>query len=128
MFVAVYGSLLSGLYNHDRHLKNAELIGQFQSEPVYNLYDLRSFPGLTKGGNTSVTMEIYDVNDVELSNLDRLEGYNPNNPENSFYTRELIQTPYGEAFCYFYNHNLNEKVGTIKHGNWRLHSTTVKRK
>ena len=54
--------------------------------------------------------------------------FNPNNPENSFYTRELIQTPYGEAFCYFYNHNLNEKVGTIKHGNWRLHSTTVKRK
>lgn len=128
MYVAVYGSLMSGLYNHKAHLENkAELVGTFQTEPIYNLIDLGAYPGLTKKGSTSVTMEIYDIDDIVLQNLDRLESYRPEDKESSYYNRELIETPYGEAYCYFFN--LNTKGSKkVTHGNWREHVTRVRKK
>jgi gamma-glutamylcyclotransferase (GGCT)/AIG2-like uncharacterized protein YtfP len=119
MKVAVYGSLMSGLHNHDYHLKDSKYIGQFESEPVFELLDLGSFPGLIKNGHTSVTMEVYEIDDITLAGLDVLEGYNSNSPQNSHYRREMLKTPYGECYCYIYNSKKSQSYKKVKEGNWK---------
>ena len=103
--VAVYGSLRKGFGNH-RLLKNAEYLGTFNSEPIYDLKDLGSFPGLKHGGNTSVKMEVYAVTDEEAYMVDCLEGYTPGG-NNTFYDKETISTPFGDAGVYIYVRSLD---------------------
>lgn len=128
MYVAVYGSLMKGLHNHDYYLKGkSEYIGQFQTEPKFTLISLKSFPGLLPNGSTSITMEVYDVDDIVLKDLDSLEGYRENSIESSYYIRKKMKTPYGEAYYYEYNiktHSLPKKE-IVTSGNWKTHSTTV---
>lgn len=102
MLVAVYGTLRKGQSNYKYHLEDADYLGEFQSEPIYNLYNINNvFPGLKKGGQTSITMEVYDIDEAILEGIDRLEGYNKDRDTNH-YTRSTIVTPYGPAFTYFY--------------------------
>lgn len=119
MKVAVYGSLLKGLHNHNSYLGEAKYIGEFQTEPKFTMVDLGSFPGLLNDGNTSVSMEVYDVDDVQLSELDRLEGYSSDTPEQSYYKRELFKTPYGEAYYYVFNGAKRKDENIVTGGNWR---------
>lgn len=116
--VAVYGSLLKGLHNHTAYLKNAKYIGSFDSEPIYDLYEVSSYPGLKKGGYTSVKMEVYEVTTLELNRIDQLEGFKPNDTRHNHYNRTMMETPYGNAYGYLYNYpitNLNQVVS----GNWK---------
>lgn len=132
MKVAVYGSLMSGLYNYDNYLKGkSELLGQFQTEPIFTLIDMKNFPGLLPDGKTSITMEVFDIDDIVLSDLDGLEGYRVDNPEDSYYIRKLMETPYGEAYYYEFNKKIygdkKEENPIVKSGNWKMHYTTIKR-
>lgn len=111
--VAVYGSLRKGLGNHNYYLKNSTLIGTFQSNPDYTLYSLGAFPGIKNGGHTSVTMELYEVDDRTLNNLDVLEGVGYD-----FYLKEKINTPFGEAIIYIYNEPIDGKK-IVEHGDWK---------
>lgn len=124
--VAVYGSLRKNMYNHESYLGKSKLLGTFETEPIYNLYDVGAFPGLKKEGDTSITMEVYEVDLVTLKRLNNLEGYNPASPKNDFYDRELIETPYGEAFLYFYVPHIEESR-KIDHGNWVVHCEIKKK-
>lgn len=120
--VAVYGSLLKGLHNHAPYLKDAEYKGEFDSEPCYTLYDLGSFPGLKKNGNTSVRMEVYEVDTLQLKKIDTLEGFTPGEKHNH-YNRFIIDTPYGPAYSYEYNHDA-KRSNIVKSGDWRDHYKT----
>ena len=121
--VAVYGSLLKGLGNHSYYLDEAEYKGEFDSEPIYNLYDIGQFPGLTKPGYTSVRMEVYEVTDKELKQIDILEGFTLNNTHNNHYNRTTIKTPYGDAYTYLYNHHVSDKT-QVSSGDWRDYYNT----
>tara|TARA_R110002124_G_scaffold281430_1_gene455668 strand:+ start:16832 stop:17263 length:432 start_codon:yes stop_codon:yes gene_type:complete len=123
ILVSVYGSLRKGLSNHKFYLKNNELLGEFKTDPIYELYDLGSFPGLKKEGYTSVTMEVYEVNHEELAHLDMLEGYR--NSKDDYYIREIINTPYGKAYTYFYNHSVTNSK-KVKTGDWKEHVQQLK--
>lgn len=114
--VAVYGSLRKGLYNH-RLLEEADYLGEFKSEPIFNLYSLGGFPGLKEGGNTSVVMEVYAVTDREARNVDSLEGYEPGQVA-TFYDKIPINTPFGEASVYTYVRNIPEDR-LVKSGDWK---------
>lgn len=115
--IAVYGSLREGLGNH-RLIENAEYLGKFKSEPVYTLHSLGGFPGLKNGGNTSVVMEVYNVDDATARRVDQLEGYDPNSNDNTFYDKEMIETPYGEAGVYIYVRNLGPE-SIVESGDWK---------
>lgn len=115
--IAVYGSLRKGLGNH-RLLENANYLGEFKSEPIYNLHSLGGFPGLKNGGNTAVVMEVYEVDEPTARRVDQLEGYDPNSNDNTFYDKEMIETPYGEAGVYLYVRNL-EPESIVESGDWR---------
>ena len=114
--VAVYGSLRQKMHNHDYFLSNAKYKGIFTTEPEYTLHSLSSYPGLKLNGNYSVVMEVYEVTDSELKDLNRLEGYYPNE-KNTFYDRIEIETPWGKAFTYIYVSELSED-SIVESGDW----------
>ena len=116
--VAVYGSLRKGLGNH-RLLEDAEYLGEFVSEPVFNLYSLGGFPGLKEGGNTPVVMEVYEVTPIEANRIDQLEGYTPGR-EATFYDKIPIDTPFGEASVYTYVRDIPEDR-LLESGDWKQH-------
>lgn len=115
--VAVYGSLRKGLGNHG-FVEDQELLGEFQTPPMYEMRSLGGFPGIKNGGDTSVLMEVYEVDGSTLKSLDRLEGYREGETS-TFYDREVIETPFGDAFTYTYVPNFNDNYNDIvDHGDW----------
>lgn len=120
--VAVYGSLRESLGNH--HLIHKyKKVGQFDTDPIYSLYDLGAFPGLKEGGDTSVVMEIYEVDDFGLNRLNQLEGYDPGSENNSFYDRKEIDSPFGKCYAYFYVPEVSEER-KVENGDWTDHYRT----
>ena len=104
MYIAVYGSLRKGHGNYDYFLKGETFVGQFETEPEYTLLDLGSFPGLLKGGATSVVMEVFDIGTKKLEQVDGLEGYHGvNEEESNHYNRIKIDSPFGPVSTYLYN-------------------------
>lgn len=118
ILVSVYGTLRKGFGNH-RLLKKAKYLGNFNSEPIYNLHDLGGFPGLKHNGNTSIVMEVYKVTPEEAYNVDCLEGYHPNEKP-TFYDKEIIKTPFGKAGVYIYVNNLDD-CPLVESGDYYLH-------
>ena len=122
--VAVYGSLRSGMGNHQYYLSDSEYKGKFTTEPEYTLYSLQWYPGLKLNGNTSVVMEVYEVDEKTLTNLNRLEGYYPGE-KSTFYDRIEINTPWGKAFTYIYVNELS-KDSIVESGDWVMYKNEQK--
>ena len=114
--VSCYGSLRRGMGNHHYYLSNSNYKGTFPTEPEYTLHSLSAYPGLKLNGNTSVVMEVYEVDEDTLKNLNRLEGYRPGEPA-TFYDRIEIDTPWGKAFTYIYVNELS-KDSIVESGDW----------
>lgn len=117
VLIAVYGTLRKGFGNH-RIIEDAEYLGTFNSPPIYNLHNLGGFPGLKHNGTTSVVMEVYSVNKEEASNVDSLEGYRPGVTP-TFYDKEIIETPWGNAGVYIYVNNL-DRAPLVESGDYYL--------
>ena len=122
--VAVYGSLRSGMGNHQYYLSDSEYKGTFSTEPEYTLHSLQWYPGLKLNGNTSVVMEVYEVDEEVLKTLNRLEGYRYGEPA-TFYDRIEINTPWGKAFTYIYVNELS-KDSIVESGDWVAYKTEEK--
>ena len=118
--IAVYGSLRKGFGNH-RIIQNAKYLGTCTTEPVFSLYSLGGFPGLKQNGNTSVVIEVYEVNEEEAEWVDSLEGYSEHG-NNTFYDKIFIDTPYGKAGIYIYVPNISEDR-LVKSGDWAERKT-----
>ena len=114
--VSCYGSLRRGMGNHQYYLSESEYKGTFTTEPEYTLHSLSAYPGLKLNGNTSVVMEVYEVDEDTLKNLNRLEGYRPGETS-TFYDRIEINTPWGKAFTYIYVNKLS-KDSIVESGDW----------
>ena len=122
--VAVYGSLRSGMGNHQYYLSDSEYKGKFTTEPEYTLHSLQWYPGLKLNGNTSIVMEVYEVDEKTLTNLNRLEGYYPGE-KSTFYDRIEINTPWGKAFTYIYVNELS-KDSIVESGDWVMYKNEQK--
>lgn len=114
--VGVYGSLRKSMSNHQYHLSTSEYKGTFSTEPEYTLHSLSYYPGLKQNGNTSVVMEVYEVDENTLKRLNQLEGYYPGEKA-TFYDRIEIDTPWGKAFTYIYVNEL-PKESIVESGDW----------
>ena len=122
--VSCYGSLRNGMSNHQYYLSDSEYKGTFSTEPEYTLHSLQWYPGLKLNGNTSVVMEVYEVNEETLKNLNRLEGYHPGE-KSTFYDRIEINTPWGKAFTYIYVNELS-KDSIVESGDWVIYKNEQK--
>jgi gamma-glutamylcyclotransferase (GGCT)/AIG2-like uncharacterized protein YtfP len=109
--VFVYGTLLGGEVNHHR-LEGAELLGVCRTKPCLRMFNLGAYPGVSRGGRTAVTGEVYRVDSAGLRYLDRLEDY----PR--LYDRQLIPTPFGRAWVYLYRGDRSGRP-VIEGGDWR---------
>jgi len=114
--VAVYGSLRKKQSNYEYYLSGSKYKGTFSTEPEYTLHSLTYYPGLKLNGNTSVVMEVFEVDEETLNTLNRLEGYRPNE-KSTFYDRIEISTPWGKAFTYIYVNELS-KESIVESGDW----------
>jgi gamma-glutamylcyclotransferase (GGCT)/AIG2-like uncharacterized protein YtfP len=120
MKVFVYGSLLSGLALHAA-LNGAKPLGLATTRGA--LYDLGPFPALSAGKRT-VVGELYEVGQEMLDELDQIEGFQANNPQDSLYLRQTITVTNHEdgqahqAQAYFYNRTLDSAT-PIPHGDYR---------
>jgi len=89
MNVAVYGTLRTGFHNHGV-LGNSKLIGSGWTKEKYEL-TANGIPFVNKEKPTSnVRVEVYSVTPEQIPSVDRLEGYNPNDHDGSWYKRSPI--------------------------------------
>lgn len=92
--VAVYGSLREGFGNHvilgDSEMKSREVL-----DGMFTMLDLGAYPAVVLEGDTPITIEVYEVNELTFERLDMLEGYP------SFYNRRLFETTQGMAWMYY---------------------------
>jgi gamma-glutamylcyclotransferase (GGCT)/AIG2-like uncharacterized protein YtfP len=112
--VFVYGTLRRGEGNH-RLLAGARCVGAARTAPAFTLRDLGAYPAMLAGGATSVVGEVYEVDELTLDVLDRLEGH----PR--FYRREPIALADG-AHVEAYLLPADRAWGltrTIESGDWR---------
>ena len=131
MLIAVYGSLRKGLGNH-HHLKKPKVkyVGTFDTKPIYTMKSLVHFPALLKNGSTSIVMEVYKIPSEVDKAIENLEGYQGKDNDYNMYNKEKINTPFGEAFVYFWN----KKEGSLSRqeicpsGDWKEYLMTIKSK
>lgn len=74
--VFVYGTLKRGGSNH-AFLRGQTFLGDARTSPGFQLYRLGGYPGMVASAGsaaTSVTGEVWSVDDATLAKLDRLEG------------------------------------------------------
>jgi len=96
--VFVYGTLRKGFGNH-RYLEKAEFLGTAKTKEKYTMR-VSGIPYVSKEPTSYIVGEIYKVNEIELMNIDNLEGH-PN-----WYKRELVKVVLDtgeelEAWMYF---------------------------
>jgi len=80
------------------------------------MFSMGHFPGIKLEGADSsnfVVCERIEVSDVRLAQLDRYEGYHPDDPAHSLYLR----VPYLDGHIYVYNQSFDGKQ-LIESGDW----------
>lgn len=122
VLVAVYGSLRRGFGNYRGRLATEKFVGQFETDPQYTMFDLGAFPGVVEGGASPIVMEVFEIDATKLASLDSLEGYRgKDNEEKNFYNRKEIDTPFGKAYTYIYNHKGTRDLDIVESGDWTDH-------
>jgi gamma-glutamylcyclotransferase (GGCT)/AIG2-like uncharacterized protein YtfP len=115
--VAVYGSLRKTMGNH-RVLGDAKFIGTTMTAEPYAMYSLGGFPKVALNQAVSpIVVEIYECNDSQIVDLDRLEGYRGEG-YNNFYDRSEVQLKeFGTALIYHIDGDTDTEQA-IPDGDW----------
>lgn len=126
--VFVYGTLLRGLRFHGA-LKGATFLGPARVRG--RLFDLGPYPALADGPD-QVHGEVYRVDAGTLARLDRIEDFDPRDPEGSLYRRVVRRSwlPDGEfrdVQVYLYNARVDPRR-RIPHGDYRRHLQSLRGK
>lgn len=119
--IFVYGSLLSGFYNHTLlDTPGAAFVGEAETRGGFALYDLGSYPGMVEREDLpteTVKGELYAVDASTLREVDRLEGH----PR--YYTRTEIELSTGERVeGYTLDHAQVARCTRIGSGDWRAYA------
>lgn len=112
---AVYGTLKRHGTNH--HLmRGARWLGR-ERLAGFALYHLGAYPGALRMRQSTIDVEIYQVDRQQLALLDQLEGFNPRKTRTSEYLRVQIPTRFGKAWLYLYNRTV-KPVQRLPSGRW----------
>ena len=109
--VFFYGTLMSPFNRPGRQRISPKLNFTGRGSIKAALFDLGIYPAAVPTDDHSVVWgEVYQTKDTAsvLAALDELEGYRPNEPDRSLYTRILIDVTFEDgraeqAWAYFYN-------------------------
>lgn len=108
MRIIVYGSLRRKQGN-SHWMTNATWLGD-DVISGYALYDLGEYPAAVHGEG-EIYCEVYRISAGILAELDALKSH----PRD--YKRELINTAYGSAWIYIYQHSV-DSLKNISGGDW----------
>ncbi|WP_087026652.1 gamma-glutamylcyclotransferase family protein [Thaumasiovibrio subtropicus] len=111
--VFVYGTLRQGEVNHF-WLDGAAFIGKGTLSCGWALLDLGPYPAVMADASITQPLvgEVYRINDAILAKLDELEEYP------TLYGREIVETQYGPAWLYYYQHIDEDQKRVIRSGDW----------
>lgn len=108
--VFFYGTLMSGFDRAGRARLDPLLEPQGRGWILGALFDLGIYPAAVPANDGRVWGEVHRMKDVAavLDALDGIEGYRPNEPDQSLYTRVSTAVTFddgqvAEAWTYFYN-------------------------
>ena len=109
-FVFFYGTLMAGFDRRRRAGIDAKLTYRGRGSIRASLFDLGIYPAAVPAPEGVVWGEVYEMADpaTVLSALDDIEGYRPDDPDKSLYSRAKADAtlPDGsveQAWVYFYN-------------------------
>lgn len=102
--IAVYGTLRKGQPNHcviDN--SNTVYLGEDHTNEI-TVFEVGLFPTakLIKS-KKGFDVQVYEIDDWCFKEVDKLEGYNEDNPETGLFDRVQIKTKFGDAWVYIYN-------------------------
>jgi gamma-glutamylcyclotransferase (GGCT)/AIG2-like uncharacterized protein YtfP len=108
--VFFYGTLMAGFDRRRRAGIDSRLTYVARGSITATLFDLGIYPAAVPARDGVVWGEVYEMADPDtvLRALDRIEGYSPDDPDRSLYTRGETEAtlPDGTvvlAWAYFYN-------------------------
>ena len=109
--VFFYGTLMAPFNRPGRQRITPKLTFKGRGSIRAALFDLGIYPAaIPADDNSLVWGECYETNDPGpvLAALDEIEGYRPNEPDRSLYTRVLVDVTLADgrverAWTYFYN-------------------------
>ncbi len=122
-YIAVYGSLMTGMGGREDLDVGDQLIYVSRCEIGGCLFDLGSYPGLLLGSGI-VYAELYEVGDTSvIPRLDAYEQYDPDDPEGSLDIRRLVRLvqPDCDAWLYEYNRGVSGRP-SISSGDWKRYT------
>ena len=109
-FVFFYGTLMAGFDRRRRAGIDAKLTSRGRGAIRAALFDLGIYPVAVPAPEGRVWGELYEMAEPEmvLAALDDIEGYRPDDPDKSLYSRSTadVTMPDGtveRAWVYFYN-------------------------
>jgi gamma-glutamylcyclotransferase (GGCT)/AIG2-like uncharacterized protein YtfP len=115
--VFFYGTLMAGFDRRRRAGIDRKLTYLGRGSIKAALFDLGIYPAAVPAPEGVVWGEVYEMRDppAVLAALDDIEGYRPEDPDRSLYTRERADVclPDGSVACawvYFYNAPLGHAV------------------
>jgi gamma-glutamylcyclotransferase (GGCT)/AIG2-like uncharacterized protein YtfP len=126
--VFFYGTLMSPFNRAGRQRITPKLDYKGRGTIQAALFDLGIYPAAVPAEDRSVVWgEVYETTDAAsvLTVLDEIEGYRPNEPDRSLYTRVLTDITMADgaivkAWTYFYNAPLG-KAHRIESGDYLKH-------
>lgn len=100
---------------------HCKLIGSYSTEPVYNMYNIdgdTAFCVAETNGNSSIKVEVWEVDETSL---DKIEGTYSYYPEFEEYPQDYkkvdVMSPFGEIIMYFTS-VFQRKDNLIIDGDW----------
>ena len=129
MKVFVYGTLLKGMVRANV-LSASGLIDHGFIEA--SLHDLGDYPSISSSNDSQVFGEIYEINAETLSILDNIEGFCPEDVQQSLYIRRQVMVKgitmncNHDAWTYFFNGELSNK-NIITCGDYRRYVQELSR-
>ena len=105
-----YGTLMSGFKRPGRSRIDPKLAPEGHGSIPAALFDVGLYPAATPASDSRVRGEIYRMFDAAgvLAVLDEIEGFHPERPDESLYTRVEVPVTFDDghvanAWVYFYN-------------------------
>jgi gamma-glutamylcyclotransferase (GGCT)/AIG2-like uncharacterized protein YtfP len=125
--IFVYGTLMAGFDRRRRAGIDTRMTFLGRGWIAAALYDLGLFPAAVPAPDGRVAGELYEVVDDPsvLAKLDEIEGFRPNEPDSSLYTRAMTAVTLEDgsqhaAWVYFYNAPLG-RGQLIESGDYLAH-------
>ena len=110
-----------GVLNCSLNQVHCKLIGSYSTEPIYNMYDVDGdtmFCVVEINGNSSVKVEVWEINEDTLNSIEKTYSYYPEFEEYpQDYKKIDVMSPFGKIDMYFTN-VFQCKENIIIDGDW----------